>query len=66
MLHAEPKALSRLLPGYGGSRVLLDGALTSTFDQTQPLLIGMAWLVGLSLTVALTYRHATQPSQLEG
>jgi hypothetical protein len=25
MLHPEPTTLSRLLPGYGGSRVLLDG-----------------------------------------
>ncbi|MEO7351584.1 MAG: ABC transporter permease [Marmoricola sp.] len=62
MLHAEPTMFSRLLPGYGGSRVLLDGALTSTFDQTQPLLIGMAWLVALSVTVAAVYRHATQPT----
>ena len=51
MLHAEPTTFSRLLPGYGGSRVLLDGALTSTFDQTQPLLIGVAWLVALVLRV---------------
>ena len=33
MLHPEPTALSRLLPGYGGSRVLLDGALTRGFDE---------------------------------
>ncbi|WP_404380361.1 ABC transporter permease [Knoellia locipacati] len=62
MLHAEPTTFSRLLPGYGGSRVLLDGALTSTFDQAQPLLIGVAWLVTLGIAVALIYRHATMPS----
>jgi hypothetical protein len=28
MLHAEPTAFSKFLPGYGGSRVLFDGALT--------------------------------------
>lgn len=60
MLHSEPTTLSKLLPGYGGSRIFLDGALTSTFDQTQPLLIGIAWLSALGIAVALVYRHSTQ------
>jgi hypothetical protein len=64
MLHPEPTTLSRLLPGYGGSRVLLDGALTRGFDETVPLLIGVAWLAALALAVALTYRHATAPARL--
>ena len=34
MLNPEPTSLSRLLPGYGGSRILLDGALTTGFDGT--------------------------------
>ena len=34
MLHPEPTRLSQLLPGYGGSRILLDGALTAGFDET--------------------------------
>ena len=63
MLHPEPTTLSRVLPGYGGSRVLLDGALTRGFDETVPLLIGLAWLAALALAVALTYRHATAPSR---
>jgi len=62
MLHAEPTTFSKFLPGYGGSRVLLDGALTNTFDETRPLLIGLAWLVVLGVAVALTYRHATRPA----
>jgi hypothetical protein len=66
MLHPEPTTLSRLLPGYGGSRVLLDGALTPSFDETQPLLIGLAWLLALSVIVAITYQatiraHRTRP-----
>jgi hypothetical protein len=56
MLHPEPSTLSRLLPGYGGSRVLLDGALTRGFDETGPLLVGVAWLVALTAAVALAYR----------
>jgi hypothetical protein len=61
MLHPEPTTLSRLLPGYGGSRVLIDGALTSGFDETGSLLIGLAWFAALAVGVALTYRHATAP-----
>jgi len=61
MLHPDPTTLSRLLPGYGGSRILLDGALTRGFDETLPLLIGLAWLIGLGVAVALTYRHAVRP-----
>jgi hypothetical protein len=60
MLHSEPTTLSRLLPGYGGSRVLLDGALTRGFDETVPLLIGLTWLVALIGLVAVIYRRATQ------
>jgi len=61
MLHPTPTTLSRWLPGYGGSRVLLDAAFTTGFDQTLPLLIGGGWLVVLSAAVAITYRHAVRP-----
>ena len=62
MLHPTPTTLSQLLPGYGGSRVLLDGALTNGFDETGPLLIGLAWLIALGLAVVITYRHSVRPS----
>jgi hypothetical protein len=58
MLHPEPTTLSRVLPGYGGSRILLDGALTAGSDETRALLIGLAWLLGLGIAVALTFHHA--------
>ena len=61
MLHPEPTTTAKLLPGYGGSRILLDGALTAGFDETRPLLIGLGWLLVLGCTVALTYRHAIAP-----
>jgi len=64
MLHPEPTTLSKFLPGYGGSRVLIDGALTNGFDEAGPLLIGLVWLLALGVGVALTYRHATAPSRL--
>jgi hypothetical protein len=60
MLHRSPTTLSTFLPGYGGSRVLLDGALTPGFDETRPLLIGLAWLAALAVVVALSYRHTVR------
>ena len=57
-----PTALSKLLPGYGGSRVLLDGALTRGFNETVPLLIALVWLIGLTAAVTLAYRHAVRPA----
>ena len=62
MLHPTPTTLSTLLPGYGGSRILLDAAFTSGFDQMLPLLIGLGWLAALSAAVVLTYRRAIRPS----
>lgn len=62
MLRAEPTAWSKLLPGYGGVRVVLDGALTQSFDELLPLLIGLGWLVAVTGAVVLTYRHATRPA----
>lgn len=62
LLNPEPTTLSQFLPGYGGFRVLLDGALTRGFDEPVPLLIGLAWLAALALAVALTYRRTTRPA----
>ena len=62
MLHPDPTTPSRLLPGYGGSRILLDAALTRTFDETIPLLSGLAWVAALLLAVTLTYRHTVRPA----
>jgi len=62
MLRPDPAASARLLPGYGGSRVLLDGALTAGFDETRPLLYGLAWLVALTCLVTVTHRYAISPA----
>jgi hypothetical protein len=66
MLNPEPTTLSRLLPGYGGSRILLDGALTAGFDETSPLIIGTAWLTVLALAATSVYRRATSPARPTG
>jgi hypothetical protein len=64
LLNPEPTTFSTFLPGYGGFRVLLDGALTRGFDQPVPLLIGLGWLAALALAVTLTYQRATRPAGL--
>ncbi len=64
LLTPEPTALSRSLPGYGGGRVLLDGALTQGFDEVGPLLTGLGWLAALALAVVLTYRRSTRPGRV--
>lgn len=67
MLRAEPPNWARALPGYGADRVLLDGGLTSTFDQTGSLLLALAWLVLLGAATVLLFRpgHTTvvRPTQ---
>lgn len=61
MLHPRnPPRSPDCYPGYGGSRVLFDGALTRGVDETGPLLIGLAWLI--TFTVAMAYRQATRPA----
>jgi hypothetical protein len=57
MLRADPAAWATSLPGYGGMRVLLDGGLTATFDQTRALLIAALWLVGLIAATTVLFRH---------
>ncbi|WP_340682761.1 ABC transporter permease [Amycolatopsis coloradensis] len=58
MLRGEPPDWARFLPGYGADRVLLDGGLTASFDETGPLLLGLAWLLGLGLLATRLFRKA--------
>lgn len=54
MLRPSPAPAAHLWPGYGWTRVIFDTALTADFDQYVPLLIGVAWLVGLGVVAAVT------------
>ena len=56
MLREEPAAWARFLPGYGADRVLLDGGLTGTFDETGSLLLALGWLLALTLAAAWVFR----------
>jgi hypothetical protein len=64
MLRSSPPGWAHLLPGYGGYRVLLDGALTAHFDETLALLIGLLWLAGLVVAATVLFRPAVQPAAI--
>jgi ABC-2 family transporter protein len=66
MLRADPAAWAVFLPGYGGMRILLDGGLTATFDQTRPLLVAALWLVGLTAATTVLFRHAMRTQRRSG
>ncbi|MGH9249618.1 MAG: hypothetical protein ACRD0W_08920 [Acidimicrobiales bacterium] len=57
MLRGEPAGWATYLPGYGGSRLFIDGALTAGFDETRALLIALGWLAALAAAAILMFRH---------
>ena len=60
MVRGEPAAWARYLPGYGSTRVLIDGALTTGFDETSSLLIAASWIIGLTAAFIALFRHGVQ------
>ena len=57
MLQGEPAPWARYLPGYGSTRMLIDGALTEGFDELGSLLIASGWLAGLVLMAVVLFRR---------
>lgn len=58
MFHTTPGSLAVLLPGYGPSRMMYDGAFSSTFDAGGELLLSLAWLTVLGVAVFVVLRRA--------
>jgi hypothetical protein len=58
MFHTTPGSLAVLLPGYGPSRMLYDGAFSSTFDAGGELLLSVAWLAVLGAAIYILLRRA--------
>jgi hypothetical protein len=56
MLRGEPAAWAHWLPGYGGTRVMVDGALTSGFDEATSLTMGIGWITVLLLAATMLLR----------
>lgn len=54
---AAPPSWAAWMPAHGAVRVLIDGAFTTTFDETNGLLLAGAWIVGLSVVAALVFHR---------
>ena len=69
MLRPEPEWWAQWLPGFGGMRTLIDGALTPEFDEWRSFLIALAWLaaaVGVSAwTLASSARAHSHASSYQ-
>jgi hypothetical protein len=60
MFHTTPGSLAALLPGYGPSRLMYEGAFSTSFNAGGALAIGLAWLAALSVAVYLVLRRAVR------
>jgi len=54
----SPQGWATALPGYGPTRVLVDGAFSQSFDAVGPLAVALLWLVGLSVAVIVLLRRS--------
>lgn len=64
MLSSQPDQWAHWLPGYGGTRLVLDGALTSGFDESRPLVYALVWLIGLTVVTASVWRRTSGTSRV--
>jgi hypothetical protein len=58
MFRETPAAGAVLLPGYGPSRVMYDGAFSQSFHAGAEVALSMAWLALLAAAVILALRRA--------
>jgi hypothetical protein len=58
MLRPTPPDWARLLPAYGATRVLVDGAVTPVFNQGGSLVVALAWVAGLALVAVLVVNRS--------
>ncbi len=58
MFHASPSRFAPLLPGYGPTRVMLEGAFAPSFNAGLPLVIALAWAVAVNLAAYFVLRRA--------
>lgn len=54
----EPDRWAVLLPGYGPSRIMYDGAFSSSLHAGGEVLLSLGWLAVLGIAVYLVLRHA--------
>ena len=57
MFHPTPSRYGVFLPGYGPTRLMLEGAYSSEFHAEVELLIALGWAVLLGTFVTLVLRR---------
>jgi hypothetical protein len=62
MFRETPGSGAALLPGYGPSRVMYDGAFSQSFHATGELLLSLGWLAALGVAVYIVLRRAVGSS----
>lgn len=62
MLNSQPGGWATYLPGYGGGRVLIDAAVTSSFDTLGPLLVALGWITVLAAAAGLLLARNLKPA----
>ena len=62
MFRVTPGSGAVLLPGYGPSRVMYDGAFSQSFHATGELLLSLGWLAALGVAVYVVLRRAVGSS----
>jgi hypothetical protein len=62
MFSTTPGRFAALLPAYGPSRVMYEGAFSPSFHAAGALALGLAWLAALSLGAYLVLRRAVRVS----
>lgn len=62
MVQGEPPDWARVIPGYGSVRVMIDGALTSGFDEAGSLGLATAWIAALVLLAGFLFRRTVAVS----
>ena len=58
MFHASPARFAELLPGYGPTRVMLDGSYAHGFDAGYELALALGWAAALGAAVYFVLRRA--------
>jgi hypothetical protein len=62
MFSTTPGRFAVILPAYGPSRMMYEGAFSHSFNAGGELLLGLAWLVVLSVAVYFVLRRAVGPN----
>jgi hypothetical protein len=65
MLNSRPSGWATYLPGYGGGRVLIDAAVTNSFDTVRPLLVALGWITALAVAAAFLLAGNLRPANRE-